>query len=540
MIDPFLIGICTEPLYANVDNFNISLVTNRLFSEDTYTYYLHPWLCKGIKWMSIFLPHADVYTVLMRTLVGISLWSLFKIIIKSNVRIIKKISLIFVVYTSSLAINIWCNNYTIQATLFVMCGYVLLRQMFDGKKKSYIILASGLMCVGFMWRMQGALLTIPFIVLDVVIKLIESKDLKTDLKKIAEVIIIPLICLGIVLYSQKMVENSSRYKANIEYSKARTVVEDFPVKTWKDISKEEENISETEYNAAVSWMLIDTDVINTDLFKKIAEVGAVNKYEYSISGVASAIREMMKIVITRRDWTGIMGLTILLAFAIILLAQNNKWKIVEGTLTIIGGGIILLYFSIKGRPVDHVWISVVEIMEIMLVNISVDTIVQKQLPRKKATIIISMIVGICIVDIGWTMMKNKIHMPQFAINSRTNNYSNQVTIEYKDDDLYIWGKWHKNITQTYMALGKLPTKKFMNHNMALGDWIYGQTYYKNYLEKVNAKNPAIALLEREHTYLVEDDCSDVLAFLKEHYGENIEASKVGDIDKVTVWQFKRK
>lgn len=61
----FLIGICTEPLYANVDNFNISLVTNRLFSEDTYTYYLHPWLCKGIKWMSIFLPHADVYTVLM-------------------------------------------------------------------------------------------------------------------------------------------------------------------------------------------------------------------------------------------------------------------------------------------------------------------------------------------------------------------------------------------------------------------------------------------------------------------------------------------
>lgn len=76
--------------------------------------------------------------------------------------------------------------------------------------------------------------------------------------------------------------------------------------------------------------------------------------------------------------------------------------------------------------------------------------------------------------------------------------------------------------------------------MALGDWIYGQTYYKDYLKKVNAQNPATALLERKHTYLVEDDCSDVLAFLKEHYGDDIKASKVGNIDKVAVWQFKRK
>ena len=38
MLIDFFIGICTEPLYANVDNFNISLVTNGLFSRDTYTY----------------------------------------------------------------------------------------------------------------------------------------------------------------------------------------------------------------------------------------------------------------------------------------------------------------------------------------------------------------------------------------------------------------------------------------------------------------------------------------------------------------------
>ena len=540
MLIDFFIGICTEPLYANVDNFNISLVTNGLFSRDTYTYYLHPWLCKGIKWVSCFYPHADVYTVLMRVFVGISIWVLFAMIIKLNIGIIQKISLTFMVYASSFAISIWCNNYTIQAALFVMCGYTLLREMFNRKKLLYIILASILMCVGFMWRVQGALLTIPFIMLDITIRLIESKELKADLKKIIEVIIIPLICLGIVLCSQSIVENSSKYKMDLEYSKARTVVEDFPVKTWGDVSKEINNISEKEYNAAVSWMLIDTDVVNTNLFKKIAEVGAINKYEYSISGIVNAVKEMVEFIITRRGWTAILGVIIFLTFVLILSAQNNRWKRIEGILSIIGGGIILLYFSIRGRAVDHVWISVIVIVEIILVSIFIDTIVQKQLSRKKLTIITSLIMAICIMGMGWTIKESKIHTPQFAINSRTNNYTNQITVEYKEDDLYIWGKWHKNVTRTYMALGKLPTKEFINHNMALGDWIYGQTYYKDYLKKVNAQNPATALLERKHTYLVEDDCSDVLAFLKEHYGDDIKASKVGNIDKVAVWQFKRK
>ena len=35
------LAMFSKLLYANVDNFTIALVTNGLFGEDGYTYYLH-------------------------------------------------------------------------------------------------------------------------------------------------------------------------------------------------------------------------------------------------------------------------------------------------------------------------------------------------------------------------------------------------------------------------------------------------------------------------------------------------------------------
>ena len=90
-----------------------------------------------------------------------------------------------------------------------------------------------------------------------------------------------------------------------------------------------------------------------------------------------------------------------------------------------------------------------------------------------------------------------------------------------------------------MEMGKLPTKEFMLHNIPAGDWTYGQPYFNELLINIDAENPALALLERKHTYYVDDDCSFVLQYLREHYGIDIKAEQVGIINNVPVWQFSR-
>ena len=69
----------------------------------------------------------------------------------------------------------------------------------------------------------------------------------------------------------------------------------------------------------------------------------------------------------------------------------------------------------------------------------------------------------------------------------------------ESDAIYLvsrlsWPEYHQQN-------GKLPSKELMNHMVFTGDWIYGQTYHKSYLERLGIPNPAEALLERDDVFL---------------------------------------
>lgn len=525
----------TENLYCHVDNFNISIITNGLFSKDVYTIFLHPWLCRVISGISWIFPIADAYTLLMHLLLIVALCMIFSIILKTERTRTEKILLILVVFTTSFAIHIWNINYTVQAAFFVMTGYTLL--LMAWKKKNCFVYFIGviLICFGFMWRIEGALLTVPFICLDIVVRTLIGVGRRVVCKRIF-FFVIPIIFVMLLITIQLITKNLPQYKEGVEYNSVRTAVEDFPVKSWDNISESIESVSKSEYDAARSWMLFDTDVIDTELFTEISRVGSINRHSYSINGLMSALKEMMKFVITRRLWSFSLGAIILLSFIALLMDNKRKLKIAEGILVVFGGGIILLYYTIRGRAVDHVWISVILIIEFIMMILLVGKN-EENSEKRIESFVNGALIMVCLAGTALTLSRSDFHVPQFAFNSRVNNYVEQLTVEYDENDLYIWDNWHRNITQTYMSLGKLPTQEFINHNMAIGDWTYGSSHYLDYLSDKNAKNPAKALLERPHTYLVSDDCSAVLNYMREHYGDDICASKVDNIGEVAVWKF---
>lgn len=536
----YIIILFSSSLYKDVDNFNISLITNGLFGEENYTYYLHPGLCALINIVSTILPSADVYALLLHIFVFLAVWTNLFLVIKSRLSIRGKITFILVILVSLTTISIWNINFTVIAAFLTLTGAVLLISNVERCKPLYIIIGTLFICVGFMWRIQGALLTIPFIVLDIVFYIVEEKDqqYKLRVKRVFRTFTFPVLCVFVLTTSQYVIQNQEEYTDALRYSAYRSSVEDFPVKSWEEISGSIQSVSETEYDAATSWILMDTEHINLELLKEIADEGQVNAYTFSVGGIIQTLNEMFHFVIIHRLWTFILGAIILCCLGIIIIGKRNITQIIETALLFIGGTIILFFFTFKGRAVNHIWISVVLCIgyfEILCVIRKLQTGLLTNIQK----IVCGLIIVICVGGIGYWAINTEWHLPELAVNSRVDNYAEKIEKDYEDNELYIWGAWHKNITQTYISMGKLPTQEFMEHNIAAGDWIYGQPYFNEHLSSINAENPALALLERKNTYFVDEDCSFVLKYLQEHFGDAISVQQVDTIKGIPVWQFKR-
>lgn len=505
----FIVAVFSENLYTDADNVNISIVMNGLFGNDPYTIFLHPWLCKLISVIAKLCPWADAYALLMRVLLFVAMWVIFSLILTSNSKIRDKFICILIPITLLLDIEILNYNYTLHAVIFVLVGAaVLITNLHRNDGKTNIILGTVFICIGFMWRKEGALLTIPFICLDAIMEILNCKDRRAAVKRFFHIFTIPIICVGILILIQCSVNNSPLYRDGVAYNSARTAVEDFPVKPYEDICDELEVVSEEEYTAAISWLLMDTDNINTELFEKVAAVGSTNAHPYSFGGIVAAMKDLAYYAVhyISRVLEGIL----ILAFVVLFTGKKNKLLIIiEAILAFGGGGIILIYFAIRGRAIARIHycilFCIVYILMLLLARKSVDDANETCIGRFVGNLLIL----ICLVGIGSSLINAKWHMPLLAVNSRVNNVNLVENEEYSGDELYIWSFWHKNIFLTYMNAGKLPTQEFMDHNIPAGDWMYGQKYFYEHLSKLNADNPAVALLERKHTYFVGEDCGRV-------------------------------
>ena len=149
---------------------------------------------------------------------------------------------------------------------------------------------------------------------------------------------------------------------------------------------------------------------------------------------------------------------------------------------------------------------------------------------------------LCVVlyfGIGQVMAHSSIHKPTSPLTAKIGADDSLYEETFIDDTLYIWPKWYTAIPEYFSKQDKLPTKRVIEHNIGMGDWIYEQIYFREFLEKIGAENPALALLERPNTFLVEGTEKEFLLYMKHHYGEDIELETVGKISDQKVFRLVR-
>ena len=552
-------------LYFDNDNLMIGVVTNGIYSDDVFCQYLHPLLCIIIRGLSFLLPTADCFLVITTVFVFIELMVLTYIALLEIgnkpwrqwdiqdwiLRAMLACGTIFL----STAINIWSINYTAQTASFVFAGLISLFEYKNHKEMNALFVVGTILVIfGFMMRVEGALVFIPFILLQIVTELViaktdpEDKDVRGTLTGIAKLLAPCAVVIAALLISRAVFWSIEPHASARDYNEVRTISGDFYMLDWEDVEDKIVDTDYTEYKSPVVWSLIDTDVLNTEKIAYIAEIGSAPRYPLNGEGLVKTIQEMW-----RKGFTTNLQLLLLMIITLVLAARNiicmkNRWLRLESIFSVGGSFLILFYFTLKGRAPLHVWQSTVFACITILIIAALNEVRIRNISEKPAEMIsrrdaafMLLISAVLYFSIGQVIATSSFHAPTTAFTARINVDESEYAQTLEDDSLYIWPSFWQTLAGKYVEKGKLPSREVLEHNIPLAYWSYGQVYFTDVLRRMNAENPAKALLERPNTYLVRVRGMDdfVLRYMRAHYGEDLQLKEIGEVNEYYYYKLVR-
>ena len=557
-----------NPLYNSSDSIGVAIVVDGYYGANNYCQYIHPLLCLMIRFLTPLLPTGDVFTLLIHIVIEFQIGTLFLLftedILKNSIKnwTVYDIGRILAVGMSillfTLGIKIWNSNYTITTGAITFFGLVIC--FISEKEKraiSWVIIGVATLCFGCMLRMESALLFLPFVILEMIVhcsvSLASSFNVKRNQKalgliaqepQVSNVLSIrcrlfPVAVLVFLLFITRiafyMIEP---YRTAARYNEARTICVDFPMSSWdSDLEREADGaFTANDYAAATEWCFIDTDFLDADMMDRIASTGRKNKYDINLFGLKVMLNEMRYTL-----FHSSLYMVILLFLSILLAIRNviccNIWRWGETILALLGSFVIITYFTIRGRAPMRVWEPVIFATDFNLLmafldkqtiiwnlpgeQLSQSTLIGRSTP--KIHMIVDHIFCLLMFIILWFSTGQLVayasyHDPQpvwlSRIPAENSTYESTVS-DFAEDALFIWPNWHAHIPEEVEKTGKLPSKEIIKHNIALGDWVYGQPYFTEFLKSIDAENPAAALLNRPNTFIMGGN-GTAIRYLQEH------------------------
>ena len=545
-------------MYTYTDNVTVAVVTNGMYGDNNFCQYVHPVFCLIIKWLVPFFPTADIFTTLvhMALLFGTILLSYISISSVSQKPlktwdlenyILVALMILAIVY-GTLGMNLFGVNYTVQTAAIIMAGIlVLFYERNKQNRKLWIVSGTILICFGFLIRLEAALVFIPFIALEIIAGYILSNNKKEHLKKDL-ITIAPCVVMIFMILASKVAFNAIEpYASDAKYNKYRTVVEDYWMDGYDSHDPALEGIDQSTYSVARDWILVDTDRINANTLEKIANAGTGTAYAKTMDGVKFAVKAMVRRV-THED----LHLLILTVLTVILTLWNlisvqSIYLKLESLFAFGGGFLILFFFTFMGRAPMRVWqcVLLATLAILILVMIKDARYIENAVGKEKRIISSTNTffrLVLCVVlyfGVGQVMAVSSFHSFQTPLTAKVGADDSGYAATFEGNTLYIWPSWYDAVPKYFAEQNKLPTKRVIEHNIAIGDWTYEQQYFIDFLDRIDARNPAVALLERPNTYLVDGQTKELLWYMREHYGEDIQLHYVGRANKRKVYQLIR-
>ena len=527
----------------------VAAVVDGLYGNDNICQYIHPFLCLIIRPLNQLLPTADVFSFLIHIglffQIGLIASFGFARVTNRPLRIwgiqeyLTCLMAILLVAFLSAGIVIWNVNYTVQTAFFVFTGSMALFLALERSKgTAWIIIGTILIAFGFLLRMEAALLFLPFLLLEMLTFLLEEQqsENKENWKKIQKYLHPAALVIAVLLLGRTAFYSVEPYKTAARYNKARTTCIDYPMKSYSNL-KDPSGILPEDYNAATNWVYADTDILNVDYLEQIAAAGEKNEYSLSGEGFVQTLEKMWFRLTQTNLYLFMMFITSAILLVRNLFLCQTKCRKLESILAFLGGFIILAYFTFRGRAPTQVWEPVLFATDFVLICAALKHPEKKPSDRwLRAELAFQILICVSLwFSVGQVMSHNQWHMPASVLTSKINADDSVYQETFENDGLYLWPTWHMRIPRYFCEIDKLPTKRVLEHNIPVGDWIYGQPYFGEMLERIDVPNLAVALLERPNTYLMNSP-DNLLRFLRAHYGKDIDVEEAGEINEVMTYR----
>ena len=527
-----------QPIYTNVDNFITSMVIGAVYDKDTYSMVLNPVLCWIMSFVGKVLPTADAFTLVTKIVLLAGIGSISYFVALHFRHWPERLFAGAMLFLLTIEMNLFSDYFMVWAAFFTFVGMVwLLRSMKTEVHGSWIVAGTFFICCGLMWRLGGFVPFIPFLLLGWGMDFLfgsKGKDARIQyLKKTVRVFGPMLICFVLILGIDYGYKHSEKYEDSVNFCDAVSAIVDYPMKEYEEVQDLLPGVSENDYTSIAEHMYADTDRITTEYCQKIAEIGKKTGMQINLHSVLQSIYSLTARfygLINFRLWCIALGLLVLWIWT-----SKAKWyeKLKIGFAGI-GAYMIMLYLMLLGRlPERGMQVVLYAVMGILVVESVVEY--RKSKYRIIFNIVVVLLTGMVVLN--FRSVEKVSH--QSIATAKMDAEDMKWEKSYKVGSVYIWksADYMKYPMRDFMAQGKLMSQDFMEHHVIEGEWNFNQVYYKNYMNRLGVPNLTQALIEREDTYYVAQNCSSMWTYLKEHYDETVQAVQVDELDGIPVWKF---
>ena len=531
---------CFQPLYTQVDNYLVSLVTNRVYDTDNYCMFLNPVLCQVVGWMQKAFPNADSFTLLSRILILAGIWYLGYFVARYIHKTAEVMGIYLILFLFVINSSLFYDYFTIWSAYFGFVGMVLLLGSIKNTVWQSVAVGTFFMSCSVMYRLETAAIFLPFILLvlfiDFFVNSQTTEERRITGRTIGKVFGPAILCTVLLLMADYEIKHSERYKDGVAYNNSVCMSVDFPMKDYEAVKEELPGVSYNDYESLQYRLYADTDRVTSEYAKCIGEAGGKKAFDLNPEGIVSCLKTLLYAIASSKKT--IFYWLLLLFFLLWIFLSNVSWyRKIELLMAYMGGGLIMLYFTFVGRVPLRVINSVTYALFGMVLTLYMAErwYCDYTLFCRGKNIFFILVTVVVIADtLSYGFVK-----PQSVWRVREGVDEKRWKSTYSEGALYLWQthEFVQHPMRCFIDQGKLMTDTFMEHNLCYGEWTYGQVYYQNYLERLGVPNPMRALLERKNTYYVAEDNSRVFTYLKEHFDENVKVREVGKIDGISVWKF---
>lgn len=522
--------------YGDIDNHLIAMIVNQCYGTDNFCIFLNYGLCQIIKFINTLLPYADGYLMICHTLLFVAVaWISYIILAYTDKLWCRMLMLasIIVINNGFSIVDLSNQNFTIQAAAMVAVACISISFGIRAKRKTvYIVMSSIFVLFGFMLRFNGALLCVPFLVLHLVFDYISTAEKKKYIKNLVIMLIIPiLIILGVFTSNKVILKNN--YKDYLDYNFLRSKVTDFDMKSWEEIDEKPEGISENDYLCILDYMTADVERIDKEYLQRVYEVGGNNEQYHKIS-IKDNISSILDIISHLRKYF------LIYLFAITLYALISKislWRKVEIIFLALGVIANVIYFNFLARYLYRLCVPAILMYAVMLSVILIIECNNLEKTKVRNGAVLMVTTATAAILFLTSLISAKAFMPAFLAQKNIND--GEYAQYCVDDNLYIWDYAVENKIpfKFYAQQGKLPSQKFLLHNIQQGEYTIGQAFTDEYLDRIGTKNPIRDLVESDSTFYISEEPQLLEKYLQEHYNSTASAVQVDIIADMPVWQF---